>query len=164
MIISDTPPQPRVIQPTWWGFLGSLLTESSLRIVISAFLWAVTGSHVWILIRFRRFGAAFAFDPAQAQVFQARVYSGAITSAVILYFVFGGGKEAWAQNWQVDLPLWAFVLGYAGRLQVELLTALVERVEDAIRVVLPAKREKTKTTPGEAKKGHTSKTGKQEKG
>jgi len=103
-----------------------------IMIPASAFLWAVVGSLVWILIRFRRFGAAFAFDPSQAEVYAARVFSGSVLSAVLLYFVFGG-KKPWAENWQVNLPLWAFVLGYAGRLQVELLGSMVERVQSGLQ-------------------------------
>ncbi|OEU66998.1 MAG: hypothetical protein BBJ57_02605 [Desulfobacterales bacterium PC51MH44] len=112
-----------------------LLMKTSLAknmgIIISAFLWAIVGSYVFILIRFRQFNAAYAFDPALAKVFKARVYSGAVTSAVLLYFVFGG-NEPWAENWEVNLPLWAFVLGYAGKLQVELLRIMVERVGRAL--------------------------------
>jgi hypothetical protein len=133
----------------------------NFSIVISAFLWAMTGSYIWILIRFRKFDAAYTFDPAQAKVFEARVYSGAITTAVLLYFVFGGVEEqAWAKNWKVDLPLWAFVLGYAGRLQVALLTAMVERVEDGINTVFPARQQKSKTPPDDALKKPPSKTDK----
>jgi hypothetical protein len=117
---------PGVILP----YGGGINLSKDVVIPVTAFFWATLGSLVWILIRFRRFGAAYAFDPAHAEIFEARVYSGAITTAVLLYFVFGG-KEPWAKNWRTDLPLWAFVLGYAGRLQVELLRIMVERVEKA---------------------------------
>lgn len=117
-----------------------LLIKTSLgkniTILISAFLWAIVGSYVFILIRFRQFNAAYAFDPALAKVFKARVYSGAVTSAVLLYFVFGG-NEPWAENWEVNLPLWAFVFGYAGKLQVELLKIMVMRVESALTKLAP---------------------------
>jgi len=107
-----------------------------ILIPISAFLWAIVGAMVWILIRFRRFGSAYAFNPAHARVYSARVVSGAVTTSILLYFVFGG-KEPWAKNWTIDLPLWAFVLGYAGRLQVELLRRMVERIEQALRGIKP---------------------------
>lgn len=106
-------------------------------IPLSGFFWAMVGSLVWILVRFRRFGATFAFDPSQAEVYWARVVSGATVSAVLLYFVFGGAEEAWAGNWGVNLPLWAFVLGYAGRLQVELLRTMVEYVQRRLPKVAP---------------------------
>jgi hypothetical protein len=108
-----------------------------VKIPTAAFAWAYVGSLVWILVRFRRFGASFSFDPAQASSYRARVFSGAILSAVLLFFVFGGGKEAWAENWEVNLPLWAFVLGYAGRLQVELLRIMVERVQRSLPKAVP---------------------------
>ena len=107
----------------------------------------MVGSFVWILIRFRRFGATFAFDPSQAKVYWARVFSGSVVTAVLLYFVFGGGEEAWAGNWEVNLPLWAFVLGYAGRLQVELLRTMVERVQRGLRTVVPASVGETEVGP-----------------
>jgi hypothetical protein len=156
---------PKIDTSSWLGFVSFLLIPSadmSLGIMISAFLWAMTGSHIWILIRFRTFGANYAFDPAQARVFQARVYSGAITSAILLYFVFGGGTNAWAQNWELNLPLWAFVLGYAGRLQVEFLRAMVERVEDAIRTVLPSRRAQPESPKKDSK--NASSAGKEKPG
>jgi hypothetical protein len=113
------------------------------------------GSRVWILIRFRRFGASYSFDPAQAEVLEARVLSGSVTTAVLLYFVFGG-KEPWAKNWTEDLPLWAFTLGYAGKLQVELLRRMVDYVQNAISK-LPATagkgRDKPAGRPGSATAG-----------
>jgi len=117
------------LSPEEAGILKNIL------IPLSAFFWALVGSFVWILIRFRRFGAAYAFDPAHAEVFKARVLSGSITTAVLLYFVFGGAKP-WAENWTVDLPLWGFILGYAGKLQVELLGKMVDRVQGAISGVV----------------------------
>ena len=122
-------------------------------VILSAFLWAATGCYVWILVRFRRFGAAFAFDPAQASIFEARVYSGAVTTTVLIFLIFGldiGGSN----TSEFSLPLWAFVLGYAGRLQVELLRALVERVEDGVRTVFP-RRQVKKETPSPEKRGGT---------
>ena len=125
-------------------------------VILSAFLWAATGSYVWILIRFRRFGAAFAFDPAQASVFEARIYSGSVTTTVLIFLIFGLdiGKSSASE---FSLPLWAFVLGYAGRLQVELLRVLVERVEDGIKTVFPRRQEK-KGTPLPEKGGGTPTT------
>ncbi len=110
----------------------------TVGILISAFLWALVGSYVWILIRFRRFGATYTYDPALKGVFEARVVSGSITTVVLLYFVFGGA-EPWAKNWQVDLPLWAFILGYAGKLQVELIEKMVERIQGAITSIAGGK-------------------------
>jgi hypothetical protein len=104
---------------------------NSLAIPISAFFWALVGSMVWILMSFRRFGAAYAFDPAQANVFRARVLSGSITTAVLMYLVFGG-KTPWANDWAENLPIWAFALGYAGKLQVEILQKVVEHVRAGI--------------------------------
>jgi hypothetical protein len=101
-------------------------------IPFSGFFWALVGSYVFILMRFRRFGAAYAFDPAQARIFKARILSGSITTAVLLYFIFGGEKP-WAENWEVNLPLWGFIIGYAGKLQVDILSRMVERVENAIQ-------------------------------
>ncbi len=98
----------------------------------SGFFWALVGSYVFILMRFRRFGAVCAFDPAQARNFKARILSGSITTAVLLYFIFGGEKP-WAENWEVNLPLWGFIVGYAGKLQVDILSRMVERVQAAIR-------------------------------
>jgi hypothetical protein len=125
-------------------------------IPLSGFLWAMVGSLVWILVRFRRFGATFAFDPSQADVYWARVFSGSIVSAVLLYFVFGGGKDAWAGNWQVNLPLWAFVLGYAGRLQVELLRTMVERVQRSLPKVAPTPAGETRATPSKKRDNELS--------
>jgi hypothetical protein len=127
-----------------------------VMIPLSGFFWAMVGSFVWILIRFRRFGATFAFDPSQAKVYWARVVSGSIVSAVLLYFVFGGGEEAWAGNWEVNLPLWAFVLGYAGRLQVELLRSMVERVQRGLRTVVPASVGETEAGPSRKRDNETS--------
>ena len=98
----------------------------------SGFFWALVGAYVFILMRFRRFGAVCAFDPAQARNFKARILSGSITTAVLLYFIFGGEKP-WAENWEVNLPLWGFIVGYAGKLQVDILSRMVERVQAAIR-------------------------------
>ncbi|MCP4665316.1 MAG: hypothetical protein GY849_03030, partial [Deltaproteobacteria bacterium] len=109
---------------------GSALPED-LRVLIAAFFWALSGSYVWILIQFRRFGAANAFEPSHARVFQARTYSGAVVTSVLLYFVFGGA-EPWATKWEYNLPLWAFVFGYAARLQVKFLHLMVQRIEDSI--------------------------------
>ena len=125
-------------------------------IPVSGFLWAMVGSFVWILVRFRRFGANFAFDPSQAEVYEARVFSGSILSAVLIYFVFGGGEAAWAENWQVNLPLWAFVLGYAGRLQVELLRIMVERVQRSLPKAAPPSAGETRATPSQKRDNETS--------
>jgi len=125
-------------------------------IPLSGFLWAMVGSLVWILVRFRRFGANFAFDPSQAEVYWARVFSGSIVSAVLLYFMFGGGKDAWAGNWQVNLPLWAFVLGYAGRLQIELLRTMVERVQRSLPRVAPAPAGESGAGPAQKGNNETS--------
>ncbi|MGD8385674.1 MAG: hypothetical protein PVG49_00940 [Desulfobacteraceae bacterium] len=129
-----------------------------ILIPISAFFWAIVGAMVWILIRFRRFGSAYAFNPAQARVYWARVVSGAVTTSILLYFVFGG-KEPWAENWTIDLPLWAFVLGYAGRLQVELLRRMVERIEQALREIIPLNKSRSTNagqTPPTAPRGTSS--------
>ena len=68
----------------------------------------------------------------KARIFKARILSGSITTAVLLYFIFGGEKP-WAENWAVNLPLWGFIIGYAGKLQVEILSRMVERVQNAIQ-------------------------------
>lgn len=138
------------------GTIPSTLVDLMLPyagVILSAFLWAATGCYVWILIRFRRFGATFAFDPAQASIFEARIYSGSVTTTVLIFLIFGLdiGKS---NTSEFSLPLWAFVLGYAGKLQVELLRVLVERVEDGIRTVFPRRQEK-KETPSPEKRGGT---------
>jgi len=127
-----------------------------ISVPLSGFFWAMVGSLVWILVRFRRFGANFAFDPSQAKVYWARVFSGSIVSAVLLYFVFGGGTEAWAENWQVNLPLWAFVLGYAGRLQVELLRIMVEYVQRRLPKVASTAAEGAGATPSQKRDSETT--------
>jgi len=146
---ATTDADPGIILPLILPLIGGIQISKDIVIPVTAFLWAMVGSLIWILIRFRKFGAAYAFDPAHAEFFRARVFSGAITSAVLLYFVFGGEK-AWAENWRVNLPLWAFVLGYAGRLQVELLRIMVERVEKGITALVPsATTKKKKDEPDE---------------
>jgi hypothetical protein len=127
-----------------------------VMIPLSGFFWAMVGSLVWILVRFRRFGATFAFDPSQAEVYWARVISGSTVSAVLLYFVFGGEGEAWAGNWGVNLPLWAFVLGYAGRLQVELLRTMVEYVQRRLPKAAPIAAGEPRGTPSQKKDNETS--------
>lgn len=139
---------------SFWDFKSSRTLD--VVIPVSGFLWAMVGSFVWILVRFRRFGANFAFDPSQAEVYEARVFSGSILSAVLIYFVFGGGEEAWAENWQVNLPLWAFVLGYAGRLQVELLRTMVERVQRSLPKVAPTPAGETGAAPSPKRDHETS--------
>jgi hypothetical protein len=134
----------------------SISIPDVVMIPLSGFFWAMVGSLVWILIRFRRFGATFAFDPSQAEVYWARVVSGSTVSAVLLYFVFGGGEEAWAENWAVNLPLWAFVLGYAGRLQVELLRTMVEYVQRRLPKVAPTPAGETGVTPSKKEDIETS--------
>jgi hypothetical protein len=132
---------------TWLGLplSGKSSTLGNVLIPLSAFVWALVGSRVWILIRFRRFGASYSFDPAQAEVLQARVLSGSVTTAVLLYLVFGG-KDPWAKDWAENLPLWAFTLGYAGKLQVELLRRMVDYVQSAISR-LPANAGKGREKP-----------------
>lgn len=121
---------------------------ANFLIPFSGFFWALVGSYVYILMRFRRFGAAYAFDPAQARIFKARILSGSITTAVLLYFIFGG-EEPWAKNWAVDLPLWGFIIGYAGKLQVEILSRMVERVQNAIQGVVRTKtQDRQRNLPG----------------
>jgi hypothetical protein len=128
---------------------GDSTTLKNIAIPFSAFVWALVGSRVWILIRFRRFGASYSFDPAQAEVLEARVLSGSVTTAVILYLVFGGGEEeAWAKHWVENLPLWGFVLGYAGKLQVELIRKMVDYVQNAISK-LPATAGKGREKPAD---------------
>ncbi|MFC1516673.1 hypothetical protein ACFL7E_07955 [Thermodesulfobacteriota bacterium] len=112
------------------------LLPKSVMVSVSGFLWALVGSLVWILLRFRTFGAAYAFDPAHAKVFDARVFSGSVLSAVLLLLVFGGTGDL-AESWTTNLPLWGFVIGYAGRLQVEILRVLVTRVEASIKTIFP---------------------------
>jgi hypothetical protein len=80
----------------------------------------------------------------------------ATVSAVLLYFVFGGGPQAWAENWQVNLPLWAFVLGYAGRLQVELLRTMVEYVQRRLPKAAPITAGETRATPSKKRDNETS--------
>jgi hypothetical protein len=116
--------------------LKALQFQPYTLIPISGFFWALVGSLVWILMRFRTFGSAYAFDPAHAKVFIARVFSGSVISAILLLFIFGGGNPL-VKNWQINIPLWGFVIGYAGRLQVEILRLLVTRVETAISAVFP---------------------------
>ena len=137
--------------PILTGWIDKPVSKDIL-IPVSAFFWAITGGLVWILIRFRRFGAAYAFDPAHANVYWARVISGAVTTAILLYFVFGG-DEPWADQWMIDLPLWAFVLGYAGRLQVELLRRMVGRIERAMQESRPLGGKKSPKTAGQTPAG-----------
>jgi hypothetical protein len=126
---------------------GDSTTLKNIAIPFSAFVWALVGSMVWILIRFRRFGASYSFDPAQAEVLQARVLSGSVTTAVLLYMVFGG-RDPWAKDWAENLPLWGFVLGYAGKLQVELIRKMVDYVQSAISK-LPATAGKGREKPAD---------------
>lgn len=128
---------------TNFGTIGNFL------IPFSGFFWALVGSYVFILMRFRRFGAAYAFDPAQAKIFKARILSGSIITAVLLYFIFGGEKP-WADNWAVNLPLWGFIIGYAGKLQVDILSKMVERVQNAIQDVVGTKtQDRQRDLPGQ---------------
>jgi hypothetical protein len=145
-----------VTSPKFSEYIKIVDVIDVIRVPLSGFFWAMVGSLVWILVRFRRFGANFAFDPSQAKVYWARVFSGSIVSAVLLYFVFGGGSEAWAENWQVNLPLWAFILGYAGRLQVELLRTMVERVQRSLPKVAPTPTGETRTTPSPKRDNETA--------
>lgn len=105
--------------------------DKDFLIPASAFLWSFVGALIWILVRFRKFGAAYAFDPAYAEIFSARVVSGSIITSISMYFVFGG-KNPWAQEWVSNLPLWAFIMGYAGKLQIDFLRILVKQIESSI--------------------------------
>lgn len=118
------------------AFFESL--PENLRIIITAFFWSLSGACVWILIRFRRFGSTYAFNPSHAREFKARIYSGTIVSSIILYFVFGSITGT-PQNghWKINLPLWAFVLGYASRLQINFLSVVIQRIEGAVSTVFP---------------------------
>ncbi len=105
--------------------------DKDFLIPASAFLWSFVGALIWILVRFRKFGAAYAFDPAYAEIFSARVVSGSIITSITMYFIFGG-ENPLAQEWVSNLPLWAFIMGYAGKLQIDFLRILVKQVESSI--------------------------------
>jgi hypothetical protein len=122
------------------------LLPSSAYIPASGFLWALVGSLVWILMRFRSFGAAYAFDPAHATVFDSRVFSGSVLTAILLLFLFGG-DEPMVGGWEVQLPLWGFVIGYAGKLQVEILRVLVARIDAAIKALFPPPKKPPEVPP-----------------
>jgi hypothetical protein len=131
---------------------------TNFLIPFSGFFWALVGSYVFILMRFRRFGAAYAFDPAQAKIFKARILSGSITTSVLLFFIFGGEKP-WAENWAVDLPLWGFIIGYAGKLQVDILSRMVERVQNAIQSAVGTKtQDRRRNLPGQGVAADQNKT------
>lgn len=155
------------------SFCDSL--PENLRIIITAFFWSLSGACVWILIRFRKFGSTYSFNPSHAREFKARIYSGTIVSSIILYFVFGSITDTpQDSHWKVNLPLWAFVLGYASRLQIEFLSVLIQRIEGAISSIFPPRlgypkpqKEETEKEPPQVKgpegKATEKKAGKEKK-